>query len=337
MASKLLLIVITALCSCGLMPAFDAETMERGRRFTDLFYTGQFEELWESLSPQLQGVFGSVAQMGAMREQLRAQFGEEVEVVGETVRREGPMRVYVRKVKFEKLGQSLVVLWAFDGKGIAAGFQIAPNAGEAPTEAPTEYLDYQTKTKLQLPFAKGDEWFVFWGGRTVDINYHSAYPDQRFAYDILAMVDGSTHKGDGKNLEDYYCFDRVIVAPGAGRVISIENGLTDNPPGVMDSANPLGNHVIIDHGNGEYSFMAHFKKGSVLPKQGQEVEAGEPIARTGNSGNTSEPHLHYHLQNSPTFSTGGQGLPAQFQRYVSNGKPVERGEPVKGESIQSGE
>ena len=333
MAYKLLLIVITALCTCGLMPAGDDETMERGRHFTDLFYTGQFEELWESLSPELQGVFGSVAQMGGMREQLRGQLGSEAEIVDEEVRNEGVMVLYIRKVKFEKLDQPLVVQWTFDGQGIATGFRIAPNAGEAPTEAPTEYLEYQTKTELQLPFAKGDEWFVFWGGRTVELNYHTAYPDQRFAYDILAMVDGSTHKGDGKSLDDYYCFDRVIVAPGAGRAISVENGLADNPPGVMDSANPLGNHVIIDHGNGEYSFMAHFKKGSVLPKQGQELKAGEPIARTGNSGNISEPHLHYHLQNTPTFGSGGQGLPAQFQRYVSNGKPVERGEPIKGERV----
>ena len=337
MTSKLLYIAIAVLFTCGLMPAAEDETMERGRHFTDLFYTGQFDELWESMSPELQGVFGGVAQMGAMRHMLTEQLGSEAEVIEEKVRPEGGMTTYIRKAKFEKLDQPLFVLWTFDDQGIATGFQVSPNAGEAPTEAPTDYLEYQTKTELQLPFAKGDEWFVFWGGRTVDINYHTAYPDQRFAYDILAMVDGSTHKGDGKSLEDYYCFDRVIVAPGAGRVISVENGLADNSPGVMDPANALGNHVIIDHGNGEYSFMAHFKKGSVLPKQGQEVKAGEPIARTGNSGNTSEPHLHYHLQNTPTFGTGGKGLPAQFRRYVSNGSPIERGEPIKGERIQSGE
>ncbi len=337
MTFKLLSALVLMLFVCGFSPALEDPVLERGRHLTQLFYSGQHDELWTSMSPELQGVFGTVEGMGAMREQLRGDLGEEVEVLKETVEAQGSVRIYTRKVKFEKFPAALLVTWTIDKARVAVGFRISPDTGSKPTEAPTQYLEYQTKTELQLPFAQGDEWFVFWGGRTVDVNYHTAYVDQRFAYDLLAMKDGSSHRGEGKNNEDYYCFGRVIVAPGAGKVVSAENGLKDNAPGAMDPANPLGNHVIIDHGNGEFSFMAHFQEGSVLPKVGNLVKAGEAIARTGNSGNTSEPHLHYHLQDSGTFGSGGRGLPAQFQRYVANGKPIMRGEPMKGEQITSGE
>ena len=337
MTSKFFFALVSLLFSCGLSQEQEDAALERGRHLTQLFYSGQVDELWKAMSPQLQGVFGASEAVGAMSKKLRADFGAEAEVLDETVEGRGAVRVYTRKVKYENHAAALLVMWSLNGEGVAVGFQISPDTGDKPSEAPTEFLEYQTKTKLQLPFAKGDEWFVFWGGRTVDINYHAAYVGQRFAYDLLAIKNGATHRGDGKSNEDYYCFNRVIVAPGAGKVITVENSLKDNAPGVMDPANPLGNHVIIDHGNGEFSFMAHFKEGTVRPKVGDLVTTGEAIARTGNSGNTSEPHLHYHLQASGSFGTGGRGLPAQFQGYVSNGKPIARGEPVKGELITSGE
>jgi hypothetical protein len=212
------------------------------------------------------------------------------------------------------------------------GFQVTP---EVVRPAPSRYLDYATKTELRLPFAPGDAWFVFWGGRAVEQNYHAAYSDQRFAYDLLAMQDGRTHAGEGKKNEDYHCFDRAIVAPGAGVVVSVENDVPDNVPGVMNAAVPLGNHVILDHGNGEFSFLAHFKRGSVVVEKGQRVAAGDALGRSGNSGNSSEPHLHYHLQDAPEFQQGGQGLPAFFLGYEADGELVERGEPVKGQTLRA--
>jgi murein DD-endopeptidase MepM/ murein hydrolase activator NlpD len=97
----------------------------------------------------------------------------------------------------------------------------------------------------------------------------------------------------------------------------------------------VGNHVIIDHGNGEFSLLAHLRRGTLAVELGQTVTAATPLGRCGHSGNTSEPHLHYHLQDTAVFGKG-VGLPAQFQGYVADGEAVARGEPVKGQTIRRG-
>lgn len=112
------------------------------------------------------------------------------------------------------------------------------------------------------------------------------------------------------------------------------DGLSDNKPGVMDRDHPTGNHVILDHGNGEFSFLAHLKQGSVAVKVGDRVKPGDKLGLCGNSGNTSEPHLHYHLQTTAKFGAG-EGLPAQFLNYIADGKEVARGEPVQGQTIRN--
>ena len=88
-----------------------------------------------------------------------------------------------------------------------------------------------------------------------------------------------------------------------------------------------GNYVVIDHGNGEYSFLCHLMKGSVSVAEGQPVKAGAQIARCGNSGHATAPGLHYHLQNTPRLFDG-DGLPAQFQSYVADSQAIDRGEPL---------
>ena len=68
---------------------------------------------------------------------------------------------------------------------------------------------------------------------------------------------------------------------------------------------------------------------------GDRVKPGQFLGSCGNSGNTSEPHIHYHLQDRPGFDPAhAEGLPAQFRSYLADGKPVERGEPVKGQVIR---
>jgi murein DD-endopeptidase MepM/ murein hydrolase activator NlpD len=90
--------------------------------------------------------------------------------------------------------------------------------------------------------------------------------------------------------------------------------------------------VILDHGNGEFSLLAHLRRGSVAVRPGATVAAGQKLGECGNSGNTSEPHLHYHLQNTAVFGRA-EGLPAQFMVYTADGRPVTRGEPVRGQTI----
>ena len=112
----------------------------------------------------------------------------------------------------------------------------------------------------------------------------------------------------------------------------VAESVDDNVPGSMNPAVPAGNHLVIDHGNGEYSLLAHFRKGTVAVKTGDKVEPGQLVGRCGNSGNSSEPHLHYHLQNAPRFGKG-EGLPAQFRDYCEDGRAVAVGEPRRAQRV----
>lgn len=201
--------------------------------------------------------------------------------------------------------------------------------------APSEFIGYQTQTALHLPFA--GEWYVYWGGRSVVKNKHAVTRDQRFAYDFLILAQGrsgQSYRNTGENNIDYYCFGQPIYAPADGVVVRAENDLPDNAPGEMNPKAVLGNCVILDHGCGEFSFFAHFRQGTVGVRSGDRVCAGQLLAECGNSGNSSEPHLHYHLQNTPV-PFEGDGLPAFFVEYIANGKLMPRGEPVARQVVRS--
>jgi len=210
---------------------------------------------------------------------------------------------------------------------------IAPGCSsddDLPEAYPSDYLNYETQTALELPF--NDEWFVFWGGRSVSENYHAAFREQRFALDIVQRINGSSHSGNGSQNEDYYCFGKRLNAPGDGKIITVINDVYDNAPGQFNADTPTGNLVIIDHENGEFSLLAHFKEGSIIVSVGDIVVKGQELGKAGNSGNSSEPHLHYHLQTTGD-PFNGNGLPAQFQNYYANKVFVNRGEPVQNEYV----
>jgi hypothetical protein len=308
----------------------DADVLERGRELTEAFYQGELAEVVEAFNDDMRSALGGVEGLDTFRDQVLAQLGTETEVLDEQVTSPAGHRVYQRSARFERGPGSVVVLWAFDGDGRVAGFSIRPEQGE-PEEAPTRHLDYRTKTPLRLPF--DDEWTVVWGGRTVDQNYHAAHVDQRFAYDLLVVADGSRHTSAGAANEDYHCFRRPVLAPGPGTVAVVRDGVADNTPGEMNPGVPPGNHVVLDHGNGEYSFLAHFQEGTLRVAVGDTVAPGDTLGLCGNSGNSSEPHLHYHLQDTPTFGKG-EGLPTQFLDYLADDEPVARGEPVQGQRIR---
>ena len=320
--------MIPPLALVFLFQAPPSPPLEQGRALTASFYKGELDVLWARFSAEMKKGIGSVENLRGFRTQVEAQAGVEEKVLDEKVEPREGFQVYQRIARFSKAPLRVMVVWTLDKDGTVAGFFIRP----VPEEPTREQLDYVTKTELRLPFSGA--WFVFWGGRTVEQNYHFATHDQRFAYDIVMQKNGTSHAGEGKRNEDYYCFDQKIVAPAAGVVASVENGVADNVPGVMNAQVAMGNHVILDHGNGEFSFLCHFRQGTVAVKKGDKVKAGDLLGRAGNSGNSSEPHLHYHLQDSAEFGKG-RGLPAPFKGYRADGKPVDRGEPVKGQVIET--
>lgn len=327
------LLMATMLASSPTEPAAGGP-LDLGRAYTAWFYGGELAKLRERFAPEMQAAMSADA-LQTFRKQVDEQLGPETGVVDEKVTPNGPYQVYVRTASFAKFPGKVVVQWTLDGEGKVGGFFVRPapppEATEKKKEAPSAHLDYVTKTPLHLPF--NGEWTVFWGGRSVEENYHAATRDQRFAYDLVVTKEGKTHEGDGTRNAQYYCFGQPILAPAAGKAVVVVDGLEDNVPGKMDREHPPGNHVVLDHGNGEFSFLAHFAKGTVKVAQGADVAAGAVLGQCGNSGNTSEPHLHYHLQTTPVFHEG-EGLPAQFLDYVADGKAVERGEPTRGQKIR---
>jgi len=215
-----------------------------------------------------------------------------------------------------------------DSQNRITGLWFLPRAPDIP-------VPEKHQTKLSLPFR--GRWLVFWGGDTRDLNRHHDVPNQRYAFDFVIVDErGKTHKGEGRSNKEYYAFGKEVLAPADGTVTEVIEGVRDNVPRSMNPYSALGNAVFIQHRKHEVSVLAHFKRGSIRVKVGDKVKRGQVIGLCGNSGNSSEPHLHYHLQNTPIIQDG-TGIKCYFEKVVTikgNTKKARgRYSPVKGEII----
>jgi murein DD-endopeptidase MepM/ murein hydrolase activator NlpD len=102
------------------------------------------------------------------------------------------------------------------------------------------------------------------------------------------------------------------------------DGLPENVPHSgkiaidVNFANAAGNHVVVDIGYGLYALYAHMRPGTIKVKLGDLVKAGQVLGHIGNTGNSTEPHLHEHIDNQPSF-LAGQGVPYEFSHYEASG------------------
>lgn len=154
---------------------------------------------------------------------------------------------------------------------------------------------------------------VVWGGDAMATNYHAADPAQRWAYDLV--IEPAGH-GAASNAA-YGCYGVEVRAPAAGRVTVAENGHPDGDPAhfVPNYAAPAGNHVSLRLATGTHLVVAHLAPGSVAVEVGDDVEEGALLGRCGNSGNSSEPHVHLHHQRQDPALIGllAEGLPLRFR------------------------
>jgi len=191
----------------------------------------------------------------------------------------------------------------------------------------------RTMTPLMLPF-KG-EWTLVWGGETPEQNYHvSAHPSQRHAMDfVIKDANGRSHRASGQNNEDYYAFGQELLTPCDGEIVLVVDGVKDNKPGQLNPFFPTGNTVILKTDNLEYLVFAHFKQHSINVVQGQRVEQGDLLGLCGNSGNSSEPHLHFHVQNIEYLNMA-TGVKCYFAEIIVSGEKRNDYSPVRNDRVE---
>ncbi|MCE7037019.1 M23 family metallopeptidase [Bacillus cereus] len=188
---------------------------------------------------------------------------------------------------------------------------------------------HSTSPKVVVRFPLNERALIGWGGDRLETNYHVIKPNERWAYDILippAEVKSS-------KLEDYGIYGAEVMAPAPGTVVSINNDEKDVVSGEDDFQSMAGNHIYIRlDESGTFLVLAHLKKGSIKVREGQHVNEGEFLAQVGNSGSSSEPHLHIHHQRQNPSKVSmflAEGLPLYFQTEKGAMMP-ERGEYIRG-------
>jgi hypothetical protein len=179
---------------------------------------------------------------------------------------------------------------------------------------------------LLLP-TKGT-WFVASGGRGKELNQHWGLVDQQFAVDLIVVdAEGRSHRSNGAKREHYLAWSRPVYAVAAGRVVRAVGTLKDCDIGYSDSENIDGNHVMLAHSNGTYSLYDHLKQGSLQVQFGDSISQGAAIGLIGNSGNSSQPHLHLQLQTTSDLDpTIAVSLPMLFKDFIANEAHIHMGE-----------
>jgi hypothetical protein len=214
------------------------------------------------------------------------------------------------------------------------GFDTDRDRPDASVEVVVRPLHYRPKTDLILPLE--GRLFVHDGHdfyshhRRLDVTFPlfaqlglKANPT-RYANDFCNSDEqGRLYRGEGETNELWFGFGAPVRAPAGGKLVCIVRDMEDNTRQRPFSHDPSflirnpssfsGNHVMIDHGNGEFSLLAHLRKGSVRGTIGDVVKQGQIIGEMGCSGDTAFPHLHHNLQSGP--EVGAAGLPAYFRDF----------------------
>ncbi len=160
---------------------------------------------------------------------------------------------------------------------------------------------------------------------------------ERYAIDWIKLgEDGNSYSGDQYKNSSYHAYDVPILAVADGKIVTVKDGLPENVPHTeklavtMTLVSVAGNHIVEDIGGGLYVGYAHIIPGTITVKAGELVHRGQVLGRLGNSGNSSEPHLHLQVCDAPSFLIC-EGVPMEFKRMSLTKYRIEkRGEtPIK--------
>jgi murein DD-endopeptidase len=245
-----------------------------------------------------------------------------------------------QKSKIGPGGFAVVYMWAdFDNlSAVPASIRqrITVKIGDYPEgfafDTPATPVDKKPVAVIGAPLT-GDDWVAGNGPSNASAHRRAlipidgrAYISQRFAIDWVELYpDGETYKGDPADNKNYRAYGHEILAVADGIVTETKDGIPQNTPGAASLAIPItletigGNHVIMDIGDGLYAFYAHMQPGSLRVKVGDKVRRGQVLGLLGNTGNSSEPHLHFDICDASSM-LGCEGIPYAFASFEVLGK-----------------
>lgn len=176
----------------------------------------------------------------------------------------------------------------------------------------------------------GDSWIDMTGCCTGVPNHrHALFPvdgqlfaSQEFAIDFMRLDSkGRLFTGDPKDPASYEAYDAPVLAVSDATVVATSDGLPDqvpNDPEPVPAEEADGNFVMLDLGDGRYANYAHLQRGTITVEPGDQVDAGQQIAKVGNTGQTGVPHLHFHVMDQPMLAEA-VGLPYEFESFDVQG------------------
>lgn len=204
---------------------------------------------------------------------------------------------------------------------------VMPDSGAAaPLTLETARIPVTSDLLVIAPPLRGGPWLAA-NGPSAESGHRRAmipldgafYIAQRFAIDWVKLdARSSTYSGDSLKNSSYYAYGNDALAVANGVVTEVKDSIPENVPGINSRAVPItletvgGNHVIVDIGGGHYAFYAHLQPGSIRVKRGDRVKRGQVLGLVGNSGNSTEPHLHFHVSDASS-PLGSEGIPYAFE------------------------
>lgn len=227
------------------------------------------------------------------------------------------------------------LLYFFMLRKSAVKLQLTPWQNYSPETNLYQFLNGQHRLKefkyfnFSLPFM--GPWIVSQGYEG-EITHKG---DWQHALDfVLEDIDHKSYELPGIEPEDYYCYNKPVLAVGDGVVEEAVNHIEDNVIGQINLQQNWGNTVVIKHAENLFSKVSHLKKNSIKVKVGDYVKQGDIIALCGNSGRSPEPHLHFQVQATPYI--GSKTLAYPFAYFTANSqKELKTFEiPLVGETVE---
>ena len=157
------------------------------------------------------------------------------------------------------------------------------------------------------------------------------------AFDFIILDhEMKSYQNPGLGVDDFYCFNKPVVACADGYVAAVSDNIEDNVINGNNTLQNWGNSMVIFHTDGLYSQVSHLKMGSLKYGVGDFVKKGEIIAYCGNSGRSPEPHIHFQLQTSPVIGSKTLDFPLAYYIKRENSKFELKtfSKPKEGEFIQ---